>query len=70
MQRLLLSCAPDDEVNEYVQQRIWHSLNPLTPRKTQVSPLTEVSILFQEGIVKKNFYERHAYESVDEESLS
>ena len=40
------------------------------PRRTQVSPFTEISILFQEGIIKKIFYERRAYESVDKENLS
>ena len=29
--------------------------NPLEPRRTQVSPITEISILFWEGIIKKNF---------------
>ena len=45
-------------------------VNPLTPRRTQVSPFTEISILFEEGIIKKISYERRAYESVDEKSLS
>ena len=45
-------------------------INPLTPRRRQVSPFTEISILFQEGIIKKNFYERLAYESEDEKRLS
>ena len=45
-------------------------LNPLTPRRTQISPLTEISILFKEGIIKKISYERRAYESVAEKSLS
>ena len=45
-------------------------VNPLMPRRTLVSPFTEISILFQEGIIKKNSYERCAYESVDEKSLS
>ena len=30
----------------------------------------EISILFQEGIIKKMSYERRDYESVDEKSLS
>ena len=46
------------------------SFNTLTPRRTQVSPITEISILFYEGIIKKFSYERRAYESVDEKSLS
>ena len=41
----------------------------LTPRRTQVSPFTEISILFEEGITKKIPYERRTYESVDEKSL-
>ena len=45
-------------------------INPLTPRRRQVSPFTEISILFLEGIIKKISYERRAYESVDEKSLS
>ena len=44
--------------------------NPLTPRRTLVSPFAEISILFYEGIIKKISYERRAYESVDEKSLS
>ena len=38
--------------------------------KTRVSPLTEISILLYEGIIRKASYERHGYESVDEKSLS
>ena len=30
----------------------------------------KILILFQEGIIKKNSYERRDYESVDEKSLS
>ena len=30
-------------------------INPLTPRRTLVSTFTEISILFLEGIIKKNF---------------
>ena len=40
------------------------------PRRTLVAPFTKISILFQEGIIKKISYERRAYESVDEKSLS
>ena len=29
------------------------NINPLMPRRTLVSPFTEISILFQEGIIKK-----------------
>ena len=35
-----------------------------------MSPSTEISILFKERIIKKIAYERRAYESVDEKSLS
>ena len=42
----------------------------MTPRRTQLSPLTEISILFKKRIIKKISYERRAYESVDEKSLS
>ena len=45
-------------------------VNPLTPRRTLVAPFTEISIPFKEGIIKKISYERRAYESVDEKSLS
>ena len=51
-------------------ERIISLINPLTPRRTQVSPFTEISILFKEGIIKIISYERRAYESVDEKSLS
>ena len=44
--------------------------NPLPPRRTLVAPFTEISIPFKEGIIKKISYERRAYESVDEKSLS
>ena len=43
--------------------------DPLTPRRTQVSPFTKISILFEEGIIKIS-YVRRAYESVDEQSPS
>ena len=45
-------------------------INPLMPRRTQVSPFTEISILFKKGSSKIFPYERRAYESVDEKSLS
>ena len=45
--------------------------NPLTSRRTQVSPFTEISILFEKGSSKKKkSFECRAYESVDEKSLS
>ena len=45
-------------------------VNPLTSRRTLVVPFTEISIPSKEGIIKKISYERRAYESVDENSLS
>ena len=45
--------------------------NPLTPRRSQVSPFTEISInSILRSDHKKNSYERRTYESVDEKSLS
>ena len=43
-------------------------INPLPPRRTQVAPFTEISVLFQEGIIKNISYERRAYESVEEKA--
>ena len=64
----------DLKISRNVGNRIfscgYSSINPLTPRRTQVSPFTEISILFSEGIIKKISYERRDYESVDEKSLS
>ena len=58
----------------YVQKRGERAglanIKPLTPRGTLMSPFTEILILFLEGIIKKISYERRAYESVDEKSLS
>ena len=48
------------------KRKFTNYINPSTPRRTQVSPSTEISILFWEGIVKKVSYERRAYELVDE----
>ena len=45
------------------------NINLLTPWRSQVSPFTEISILFKEGIINKISYESRAYESVDEERL-
>ena len=33
-------------------------------------PIAKILILNEEGIIENIFYERHAYESVDEKSLS
>ena len=50
-------------------KKIKFTFNPLLPKRTQlVSPLTEILILFEEGIIKNISYERRAYESVDEKS--
>ena len=47
------------------------AINPLTPRRTLVSPFTEISqFYFKKGSSKKFPNERRAYESVDEKSLS
>ena len=54
----------------YYENTFEISLNPITPRRTMVANFTEISIPFKEGIIKKNSYERRAYESVDEKSLS
>ena len=43
---------------------------PLTHRRTQVSPLTEVQFCFKMGSSKKFSYDRRAYESVDKKNLS
>ena len=66
----LLITSPLAPVVSYNALQRPKNFNPLTPRRTLVSPFTEISILFQEGIIKKNSYERRAYESVDEKSLS
>ena len=44
---------------EFLRQNL--SINTLTPTRTQVSPFTEISILFEEGIIKKNSYGRRAH---------
>ena len=44
-------------------------INPLLPNVPQREPLEKFLILILEGIIKKNSYERRAYESVDEKSL-
>ena len=45
--------------------------NPLLPSASKSAWFAKISILKLEGIIKKkNFYERHDYESVDEKSLS
>ena len=40
------------------------------PKRTLVSPFTEISIQLKEMVIKKLSYERRAYESVDEKSLA
>ena len=46
------------------------SINPLLPSVPYMTRLAKTLILISEGIIKKNSYERRAYESVDEKSLS
>ena len=43
-------------------------LNPLVPSILNIELLAKILILIWDGITKKNFYERRAYESVDEQS--
>ena len=43
-------------------------LNPLVPSILNIERLAKILILIWDGIAKKNFYERRAYESVDEQS--
>ena len=45
-------------------------MNPFVPSVLNRVRLSKISILIQEGILKKISYERRAYESVDEKSLS
>ena len=47
-----------------------HSFNPLMPMSSKWGSLTKILILLLEGIIKNVSYERRAYESVDEKSLS
>ena len=51
---------------EHMYSCIFITFNPLITRRTLVSPFTEISILFQEEVIKKISYEFCAYESVDE----
>ena len=44
--------------------------NPLLPIAHKSARIVKISILKLEGIIKKIFYERRDYESVDEKSLS
>ena len=43
---------------------------PLVPGTDYTKHLAKILILECEGIIEKNSYERHAYESVDDISLS
>ena len=45
-------------------------INPFTPRKTLVTLSLKFQFYFKKGSSEKNSYERRAYESVDEKSLS
>ena len=40
------------------------------PEGTNIYSIAKISFLKNEGIKEKNSYERHIYESVDDESLS
>ena len=54
-----------------MKMKIFNYINPLTPTRTLVAPFTNQtfnSILRRDH--QKIFYERRAYESVDEKSLS
>ena len=44
--------------------------NPFSHSGHCIGPPSKISILVLEGIVKKISYERRAYESVDDKSLS
>ena len=41
-------------------------VNPLLPSVLNIARLTKILISIKEGIIKKNSYERRAYESVDD----
>ena len=45
-------------------------INPLLPRAANMRRSAKILILILEGVIKKMSYERRAYESVDEKSLS
>ena len=45
-------------------------INPLCPCVTNSSRIPKILILKQQRIIKKKFYERREYESVDEKSLT
>ena len=50
---------------------VWYYyINPLLPNGNIYSRNAKNLILIQDGIIIKNSYERRAYESVDEKSLS
>ena len=46
------------------------TINPLLPSAAYMRRSAKIFILIYEGIIKKKFYERRDYESVDEKSLS
>ena len=50
--------------------KLKYSLNPLLPSVAYMWCSGKILILIQEGIIKKNSYERRKYESVDKKSLS
>ena len=45
-------------------------INPLLPNGNYSNRIIKISFKKKEGIKKKISYERHVYESVDDESLS
>ena len=45
-------------------------INPFSHSGHCIVPPPKISILVLEGIIKKNSYDRRAYESVDDKSLS
>ena len=52
------------------QFQIIYPFNPFPPSVPIWHRLVKLSILIEEGIIKKISYERRDYESVDEKSLS
>ena len=49
---------------------LWSYFNPLLPNVTICSRIVKILFLKREGIIEKYFYERRAYESVGDNSLS
>ena len=53
-----------------MRNRMHENLTPFSHSGHCIGPPSKISILVQEGIVKKISYERRAYDSVDDKSLS